>query len=68
LQRAGGPDIAAAAYAPGEVRVIAASAPAATYSAADQTADFGAPQPRLFLAVHQMSGIVGRGIPAEAIV
>lgn len=64
-ERVGGPNIAAADYAPNEVRVIATTTPAATYSAADQTADFGAPMPVVDVQVYQMSNIVGRGIAAE---
>jgi hypothetical protein len=43
-------------------------APAATYSAAQQVTDFGAAQPAVRVMIYQMSGIVGRGVPAEAIV
>lgn len=41
--------------------------PAATYSAAHQTTDFGQPEPAIPARIHQISGIVGRGIPAEVI-
>lgn len=44
------------------------SSPGATYSAADQVADFGAAQPSVAVRVHQVSNIVGRGIAAEATV
>ena len=62
----GGPNIAATTYAQGVLRTIAVTMPSATYSAANQTTDFGATQPEVFVRVHQMSGLVGRGQPAEA--
>lgn len=56
------------ARAGGLVRTIAGlSAPAASYSAADQIADFGQAEPAIPARVYQISGIVGRGIPAEVI-
>ncbi|WP_137179222.1 phage tail protein [Roseomonas sp. AR75] len=42
------------------------SAPAATYTAADQIADFGAPQASITVRVFQLSANVGRGIAARA--
>ncbi|HEX5998061.1 MAG TPA: glycoside hydrolase/phage tail family protein [Hyphomicrobiaceae bacterium] len=42
-------------------RTLAVSTPAATYTAAEQTADFGAPQPSLSLRLYQMSATRGRG-------
>ena len=42
------------------------SAPTASYSAADQTTDFGAPQAAVSLRVYQTSAAIGRGIAAEA--
>jgi len=42
------------------------TAPSATYSAAQQIADFGAPQSSLTVRVYQVSARVGRGLPAEA--
>ncbi len=50
------------------VRTLMAATPAATYSAAEQTADFGAPQPSLAVRVVQMSSTWGRGTPREAVV
>ena len=40
--------------------------PQATYSAADQTTDFGSPQSSVLLYVYQISGQVGRGFPGIA--
>jgi hypothetical protein len=48
------------------VRTIATTAATLTYSSADQTADFGAPQSSLTVRVYQISATVGRGYPAEA--
>lgn len=42
------------------------TAPSATYSAAQQVADFGAPQTALAVRVFQVSARVGRGLPAGA--
>ena len=44
------------------VRTLTSSTPAITYSAADQTADFGGPQASLTFNVYQISGQYGRGI------
>lgn len=41
------------------------TSPSASYSAANQTADFGAPQASVTVRVYQISSIVGRGVPAE---
>jgi Gene Transfer Agent (GTA)-like protein/putative tail protein len=49
-------------------RTLAATAPAATYTAAQQTADFGAPQPSISLRICQLSPTRGRGTPREAVV
>ena len=38
------------------------------YSVADQTADFGAPQPKVYLAIYMMSTIVGRGFGKGVVV
>ena len=58
-------DIESAA-APGVVvRTIQVTAPTATYTAADQTTDFGGPAPPLVMRVYQMSATVGRGYPLE---
>lgn len=48
------------------VRTLAAAAPEAVYAAADEVADFGAPQDTLALRVAQVSASVGRGFPGEA--
>jgi hypothetical protein len=48
------------------VRTIPVISPAATYTAAQQTADFGAPQPSVSVKVYQLSATVGRGRPAAA--
>lgn len=50
------------------VRTISATAPAALYSAAEQTADFGAPQSSLSLAIYQLSAVYGRGSAKAAVV
>ena len=42
------------------------ASPAATYTAAQQTADFGAPQAMVHLRVVQLSAAIGRGFPASA--
>ena len=47
-------------------RTLVASTPAVTYSAADQTADFGAPQAAIDLRVYQLSAVFGRCTPREA--
>lgn len=46
-------------------RTLTTSATAATYTAAQQTADFGAPQATLSVRVVQVGAIWGRGTPAE---
>jgi len=43
------------------------SVPALTYSAGLQAADFGSAQPAIRIHVYQLSGVVGRGVPAEAV-
>ena len=50
------------------VRTIATATPGALYTAADQTADFGAPQASVTVRVHQMSAVLGRGAPREAVI
>lgn len=51
------------------VRTITGLAsPTASYSAAQQTTDFGAPQASVAVRIYQLSGIVGRGVAAEATV
>ena len=47
-------------------RTLAATTPAATYTAAQQTADFGSPQPTVSLRLYQLSATHGRGTPREA--
>lgn len=47
-------------------RSIATTQPSALYPAADELADFGAPQSTLSVRVAQLSATVGRGIAAEA--
>ena len=49
------------------VRTLASAAPSATYTAAQQTADFGAPQAALTIRVFQL-GALGRGTRREAVV
>jgi hypothetical protein len=48
------------------VRTIPVISPVATYTAAQQTADFGAPQSSVAVRVYQLSATVGRGWPAAA--
>jgi len=43
------------------VRTIAVSTPLATYSATDQTTDFGSPQDPVNIAIYQISPTLGRG-------
>ncbi len=51
------------------VRTITSlSSATASYSAADQTTDFGAPQPSVAVNVYQISSRVGRGFPGQATV
>lgn len=49
-------------------RTIAASTPSLVYSAAEQTADFGAPQSAVSVRVYQLSQTFGRGTPSVAVV
>jgi hypothetical protein len=49
------------------VRTLSTSRPQVLYAAADEIADFGAPQPSLTIAVYQISASVGRGIAARAV-
>lgn len=48
-------------------RTLASTTPRITYSAADQTEDFGSTQPAIRLKIHQISGRIGRGLPREAL-
>jgi hypothetical protein len=49
-------------------RTLSAATPALTYTAAQQTADFGTPQPSISLRLYQLSASRGRGTPREAVV
>jgi hypothetical protein len=49
------------------LRTIEATAPSVLYAAADELADFGAPQTSLSVHIAQISATVGRGFAAEAI-
>jgi hypothetical protein len=44
------------------------TAPAVTYTAAQQVADFGAVQSSVCVRVYQLSGVVGPGYPASAVI
>ncbi|MEX0852249.1 MAG: hypothetical protein WD036_03070 [Bauldia sp.] len=48
------------------VRTIAVTSPTASYTAAQQTADFGTPQSPVAVRIYQLSATVGRGWPAAA--
>ena len=49
------------------VRTLAGlTSPAAAYTAAEQTADFGSPQPVVHVRFFQLSAVIGRGFPAHA--
>ena len=47
-------------------RTLTASTPSVLYAAADEIADFGAPQTNLSVRVAQFSATIGRGIAADA--
>lgn len=47
------------------VRTISITSPSFSYSAADQTTDFGSAQSSITFRIYQLSGIVGRGYPLE---
>ena len=49
------------------VRTLTATSPTATYTAAQQTADFGAPQSSISLRIYQLSATRGRGTPRSAV-
>jgi GTA TIM-barrel-like domain/Putative phage tail protein len=49
-------------------RTLTTTAPTATYSTADQIADFGAVQPLVSVRVYQVSATLGRGSPRAAMV
>lgn len=46
-------------------RTISATSPTWTYSAANQTTDFGSPQSSITFRIFQLSAVVGRGYPLE---
>lgn len=48
------------------VRTIEVTSPTASYSAADQTTDFGSAQSSVDVNIYQLSAVVGRGYAAEA--
>ncbi|MBI3433523.1 MAG: glycoside hydrolase/phage tail family protein [Proteobacteria bacterium] len=48
------------------VRTLQVATPAALYAAADELADFGAPQSSLTVRIAQISTVAGRGYPAVA--
>ncbi len=48
------------------IRTLASTSPSLTYTAAQQTADFGAPQGSIDLRVYQLSTVFGRGAPHTA--
>jgi hypothetical protein len=48
------------------LRTLTSTSPTVTYTAADQTIDFGAPQTSIDIAVHQLSAAVGRGFAGRA--
>jgi hypothetical protein len=48
------------------MRTIATTSPTASYSAAEQTTDFGSPQSSVNVRVYQISAVVGRGYTASA--
>jgi hypothetical protein len=50
------------------VRTLTTSTASVTYSAADQTTDFGAAQASLTVAVYQMNAAIGRGYAGKATV
>lgn len=50
------------------VRTLAAGTTSTVYAAAEQIADFGAPQSSVAVRVYQMSDVLGRGAPREAVI
>lgn len=48
------------------VRTIEVTSPTASYSAADQVADFGSAQSSVDVEIYQLSAVVGRGYAAQA--
>lgn len=62
-------DIIDGVSSPGGVaRTLSSTTPTVTYTAAQQTADFGSPQTSYDVIVYQISAAVGRGYPGEATV
>jgi hypothetical protein len=49
-------------------RTLTASGPSVTYTAAQQTADFGAPQSACDVQIYQLGAVYGRGSPKAAVV
>jgi hypothetical protein len=49
------------------VRTLSATSPTATYTAAQQTDDFGSPQSSVSLRITQLSTTAGRGTPRSVI-
>lgn len=49
-------------------RTLSATSNSVVYTAAQQTADFGAPQSAIAVRVYQLSGSYGRGTPRDATV
>ncbi len=50
------------------IRTIRSSVPTITYTAAEQAADFGSPQPAIHVRIHQISATWGRGTARDALV
>ena len=50
------------------VRTLAATTPSVTYTTAQQTTDFGSPQPGYAVRIYQLSASFGRGQARETIV
>lgn len=65
LATTGGPNMARSIGA--VLRTLTSTTPSVAYTAALQTTDFGAPAGAVPVSIAQLSGLVGRGIPAEAI-
>lgn len=47
-------------------RTLSTAAPSIVYSAAEQTADFGAPQSAISVVIYQINAVIGRGLPGQA--
>jgi len=47
------------------VRTLSTDEPTVTYTLAQQSVDFGSYQATLYLRIHQVSALVGRGVPLE---